>query len=107
MGFDKKKLKKIKQPSSGHDTAVYLYDNLSVVVSMDKTGPGMFSRTISIAAHGSERSLPRKEDVRGILETLGMDLGSPIEQGLGLSIGPCPFGHRFYYTQSLPVKPAV
>ena len=107
MGFDKRKLKKVEQSSNGHDTTVYLYANLSVVVTMDNPAPGMISRTISIAAHGSEKSLPREEDVRGILETLGIDLRRPIERGFGLSIGPCPLGHRFYYTQSSPINTAV
>ena len=104
MGFDKKRLKKI---SVGYDTTVYRYDNLSVVTFMSEDGPGLFYKTISIAAHGSERSVPEEDDVRGILETLGMDLTRPIERGLGLSVGPCPCGHRFYYTQPLSVKPAV
>lgn len=104
MGFDKKKLKKV---SVGYITTVYRYDNLSVVTSMREEGPGLFYKTISIAAHGRGSSVPEEESVRGILESLGMDLTRPIKLSFGLSIGPCPFGHRYYYTQPLSVKPAV
>ena len=107
MRFYKKKLKKIEPPPSGHDNTVYPYENLSVVVTMNNPAPAIFSGTISIAARRSERSLLREEDVRGLLETPSMDLGSSIERDLGLSIGPCPFRHRFYYTHSSPINPPV